>query len=176
LESGLETSLTTPAKAAAFDTVGCELAASILRSGQPVRIRAAGSSMLPALWPHDELHIAPLAGPRPTRGDILLYTRNARLFEHRVVAETGDTDRRFLITRGDSLTTDDPPVSSAEVLGTVAAVFRNGRNIPVPNRALSTPHRIASWAIRRFDVARRVALKLHAMRRSSIETETACRA
>jgi hypothetical protein len=46
------------ARATSRETLGCELAAEVIRSFGRVRLRATGTSMLPAIWPGDVLYTA----------------------------------------------------------------------------------------------------------------------
>ena len=161
-------------RAAAVERVCRDLIADSLMAGREVRLRVNGSSMLPALWPGDELLIAPLSGAKPERGEILLYMREDRLFAHRVVTPSGERDEGYVITRGDGIIADDPPVSPSEFLGTVATVFRRGREVPV--RKPSRAQRLTSSMVCRLDIVRRVLLKLRTMNgRSMAGTETGCR-
>lgn len=71
--------------ATAHDTLGCELAAEVLRSFGELRFRANGSSMLPAVWPGDMLLVRSQDAAAVVPGDIVLFGRGGRLFAHRVV-------------------------------------------------------------------------------------------
>jgi hypothetical protein len=73
------------ARATSRETVGCELAAEVLRSFGKLRLRANGSSMLPAVWPGDILYIQGQDAPAALPGDIVLFGREGRLVAHRVV-------------------------------------------------------------------------------------------
>jgi hypothetical protein len=103
----------------------CELLAEALRRGRTVRIRAQGTSMLPALWPGDVLTVAPATDIALTPGAIALTVHGERLVAHRVMQRIGSGGAVSLITRGDALEHGDPPVPAARVLGIVVA--RNGR-------------------------------------------------
>jgi len=48
----------------ARETLGCELAAEVLRSSGRLRLRATGTSMLPAVWPGDVLSVCREVPPR----------------------------------------------------------------------------------------------------------------
>ena len=147
-----------------FDRVGCELVAGSLRAGHEVRVRVAGSSMVPALWPGDELLVRALALAEPSRGDLLLFVRDGRLCTHRLVDRLDQAGAARLITRGDAAPQCDPPVAPSEILGTVASITRGGREIPISS---SPARRLLSFAIRHSDFIRRAALKIHSVRRRS---------
>ena len=60
-----------------------------------------------------------------------------RLFVHRVVdrkvaAAADSPEESCLITRGDRLRHDDPPVSSLELLGRVVSIERDNRKVELP--------------------------------------------
>jgi signal peptidase len=105
--------------------VGCELVADVARNFSGVCLRVTGASMMPAVWPGDVLHVhrSGLAELHP--GQIVLYRRDGRLTAHRIVRIDGDR----LITRGDALQYEDPPISAADVVGRVIYMVRNGRLI-----------------------------------------------
>ena len=147
-----------------FDRVGCELVAGSLRAGHEVRVRVAGSSMVPALWPGDELLVRGLVLAEPSRGDLLLFVRDGRLCTHRLVDWLDHAGAARLITRGDAAPQCDPPVAPSEILGTVASITRGGREIPI---SLSPARRLLSFGIRHSDFIRRAALKIHSVRRRS---------
>jgi signal peptidase I len=137
------------------------LLADVLRRGarlrQGVRLRVYGESMLPALWPGDVVEIAncPLEGVQP--GEIVLALRDGRLFLHRFVVRcTPDT---FLL-RGDSMAAPDPPYPSEALLGRlVRDTLRPGFGAKW-SRALGT-------LLCHCDMARRLVLKIHSLRRAS---------
>jgi signal peptidase len=146
-----------------FDRVGCELVAGSLRAGHEVRVRVAGSSMVPALWPGDELRVVGRAAV-PAMGDLLLFVRDGRLCTHRLVDRLDDAGVSRLITCGDAAIKSDPPIAVSEILGTVASITRGGREIPI---ASSPAQRLLSFAIRHSGFIRRAALKIHSIRSRS---------
>ena len=137
------------------------LLADVLRRGarlrQGVSLRVYGESMLPALWPGDVVEIAncPLEDVQP--GEIVLALRDGRLFLHRFVVRcTPDT---FLL-RGDSMAAPDPPYPSEALLGRlVPGTPRPGFGAKC-SRALGT-------LLCHCDMARRLVLKIHSLRRAS---------
>ena len=107
-----------------------DLAASFLRDGHLLRVRARGDSMLPFLHHGDVLHVRPLPAAAVRVGDVICYTPSpGRLHLHRVVARAA----RGFLTRGDALPyVEDVP--AARLLGRVIARERGGRL-----RRLDTP-------------------------------------
>src|SRR5258708_31630032 len=79
-------------------SVKCELAGEVLRSSGRLRLRVTGWSMLPTVMPGDTL-IVDLVNGAVSRGDIVLFNRNQRLFAHRVVSTPVDGPGE-IITQG----------------------------------------------------------------------------
>ena len=132
---------------AAEDTVE-GLAAEVLGRFGEVRLRVMGSSMLPSVQPGDVLTIRRCMMSAAECGAIVLFTRDGRLFAHRVVARK----ITHLVTRGDALEWQDPPVPEDQLLGQVIAVTRNGRRRQPP--ALTIGRRITAALVRRSTHAR----------------------
>ena len=72
----------------ARDTLGCELAAEVLRTSGRLRLRATGASTLPAVWPGDILSVRSHEVVEALPGDIVLFVREGRLVARRVVERT----------------------------------------------------------------------------------------
>jgi hypothetical protein len=137
-----------------------ELLLQVLRDYGRVRIRALGTSMLPALWPGDVLDIERTDGGEIGGGDIVLRERSGQLFAHRVVAAWGSGRRRMVVTQGDSIPHADQPFRASELLGRVEVVVRAGHEIPPSHPGAFGL--AASWLFRRSDPVRRISLALHA--------------
>jgi signal peptidase I len=101
------------------------LIADVLRRFGSVRLRVSGNSMLPAIRPGDTLsvHVCALADVVP--GDIVLFTGRHRLFVHRVTRTHVRCSRPYIVTKGDALAADDPPVRTSDLLGRVTEVRRD---------------------------------------------------
>ncbi len=139
--------------------VKCDLAAEVIRASGRLRIRVLGGSMLPALWPGDVLNIEAVPFEELRPGAIAVFERDGRVWAHRVAGNRGGT----LVTRGDALSQDDPPVLPEHLMGRVASVER-GRFRIVPAASLTLPQRFLRVLLCRWDLFRAVALRLHAMR------------
>ena len=136
-----------------------ELAAQAMRSFGELRLRVTGSSMLPAVRPHDVLLARHCRIEETGPGDIVLYMRQRRLFAHRVVARSVTQ----LITQGDGMAEADVPVTAHEFLGKITQVMRRGN----PIRHASKPGlrtRMAAVLFRRSAIAGRIFTRLHALR------------
>lgn len=141
----------------ARDRAGCELAAEALRTFGSLRLRATGTSMLPAIWPSDVLSIKGHAATEALPGDIVLFRRDGKLIAHRVVERAIRERQVQWVTRGDSVEGNDDPVSSNEFLGKITAIERGPwRRDPRP----SLLNRAVAWVLRRSALAVRVLLHL----------------
>src|SRR5262245_60784436 len=109
---------------AATDRLGIELFGDIILRFGRAKVRVTGSSMMPSIWPGDVLTVERRPVGQLQDGEIVVFTREGRLFAHRVIAH-GD---RHLVTRGDTVPSSDAPVSEAELLGVVVLASRRGRS------------------------------------------------
>jgi hypothetical protein len=100
-----------------------DLYAQALRQGRHVKLRVAGTSMLPAIWPGDTLTVAPLSQSLPAIGEVALQLFDSHLCAHRVVRHIELGCVAGVVTQGDALDAEDP--LGGELLGTVVA--RNAR-------------------------------------------------
>ena len=113
----------------------CGVVEDLVRTFGEVRIRVFGTSMMPALNPGDVVSIQGTAMEEVWVGEIVVFTRDGRLFAHRVVEKIGSVAELRLITRGDRLPQNDPPVTPTELLGRITGAERNGKRID-PNKPL----------------------------------------
>jgi hypothetical protein len=136
--------------------VWCELVSGVARSTGEVRLKVAGASMLPVLWPGDLVAVRRCDFSELRPGQIILHGREERLTLHRIARIADDQ----VITRGDSLRDYDPPVNPAEILGQVESILRRSRAVS-PERKLW--QRVVASVLRRSHFLRR--LTLYAQRR-----------
>ena len=87
----------------------------------------------------------------------MLFSREGRLFAHRVVRKVRSRGECYWITRGDSLAQDDPPVSGEELLGRVTAVVRGRRRID-PRAGARGLGRVLRPAFRYWDLPGRIVM------------------
>jgi hypothetical protein len=135
---------------------GCQLIADVLQLSGKANVRVTGSSMLPCILPGDILVVQRESLNRLALGDIALFTRDNRLFAHRVV-DRGSVEIPYLVTRGDSLYEHDPPVLPHEVLGRVSSIIRGPRRIKPHTTLLD---RLASSLLMQSDFLTRCLLWL----------------
>ena len=154
-----------PSRPGPAHSVKCELAGEVLRSSGKLRLQVAGWSMLPSVLPGDTLIVEHATGDSVANGDIVLFERDKRLFAHRVVSRSlfGAKNPKIL-TRGDSMTRPDPPVSEDELLGRVSYIVRDGKRIE-PSRSLKISERALAALARRSQLAARVVV--HGMRQAT---------
>jgi hypothetical protein len=140
--------------------------ADILHSRGQLRLQVRGSSMLPGLWPGDELTIRRAALEELQPNDLAMFTRNGHLTVHRVIDRGQEAAGNFLLTRGDSLPVLDAPVWPEEVLGKVVSVHRAGQRWQPRHQTLL--NQALSFVLRRSHRMRAVAVRLHALGTSAL--------
>jgi hypothetical protein len=130
-----------------------------------VRLKVYGESMLPTLWPGDVVEIASCSVNEIQGGDIVLATRDGRLFLHRLVtAQAGG-----FVLRGDSVPHPDPLYAPEALLG---RLMLSAHHIAEPVghnrfRVSAKWSRAAGMLFCYCSLARRLALKLHSRRKAS---------
>jgi signal peptidase I len=151
----------------------CDLAGQVLRAFGRLRLRVLGSSMIPSLWPGDVLlvHRRDIGGI--STGEIVLFAREGRLFAHRVVSSAGESGGKQVVTQGDALRAPDPPVTSAELLGSVSLVFRAGK-WTAPRAGLNLGRFLLATLVRRSTRVAGLLLRLRSIRPIGREQEAQC--
>jgi|SRR6266436_346070 len=139
----------------------CGLVAEALRSWGKLKLRATGVSMLPTLWPGDLLTIQSHRPEQAEPGEIVLCIRKGRFFIHRVVCKSIKANEAFLITRGDCMAENDPPVRRDELLGKITEIQRASSGF-VPAQKLSWFRRMVAYVLCHWSLVRRVGLRLWA--------------
>jgi hypothetical protein len=144
-----------------WESVRLELAAELLRDFGDLRFRACGGSMLPTIFPGDDLMVRrePIGGIR--RGNVVLSRRAGRFYAHRVVRIENRGSGAYLITRGDALAYEDLPTSENELLGLIPALIRRGKRIELSG-APNAAGRLLQWAVRHSELLARALLRWHA--------------
>jgi hypothetical protein len=137
------------------------LAAEMLRRHGTVRLKAWGTSMLPSVWPGDQLTIESAANHEVIPGDIVLVLRHGRFFIHRLVEVRRVGDRFWWMTKGDAMPDSDPPIVARELLGRVARINRAQCSF-VPRRRVSQTRSAMAWIGFRWDRLRNLTLRVRA--------------
>jgi signal peptidase I len=133
----------------------------------PMTLDLTGLSMYPSIRAGDRCRVTAVDTDSIRVGDVILTTRETRLFAHRVVAVHAGPPRQWII-KGDTLLIPDPPVAEEDILGQVVGVERGGRFLDLRTRsrrmvgafmaAVSAPYSIAF--VRAMLFRRRVLAKL----------------
>ena len=134
--------------------VWCELVHEVAGTKGEVRLKVAGGSMLPRVWPGDVVTVRRCAFGELRAGQIVLHGREESLTLHRIARVGSD----HVITRGDSLPKCDAPVKAGDVLGLVVSIRRGERSIPSEQEWWQ---RVVAWMLRRSRFLRRVTVYLH---------------
>lgn len=128
-----------------------------IRSFGHVRFRVLGTSMAPSVLPGDLVSVHRVQLSDISCGEIVLFSRHGRLFVHRVVRCVGEGKTPCLITRGDRLHHDDPPISEFELLGRVTSIQR-GQRVFRPDIGVRGWNRLVMRALRASDFMTRAYL------------------
>ena len=142
-------------RAAQLEAVACALAAEALRRHGWVRRIARGASMLPAIWPGDELEILGVPPENLRPGDIAVCLVGGQIRIHRVRQVLDES----LVTQGENHAQPDPPIAFAEVYGRVQRVRRRGA-APLRAERQGLAVRIVRRLLRRSDALWALALRL----------------
>jgi signal peptidase I len=149
------------------EAIGCQLVAEALQLSGTARIRVFGTSMFPAVLPGDVLVVQRKEIGRLVLGDIVLFKRDDRLFAHRVVGQMDRNGVPCVVTSGDSLPANDPPVFPHELLGSVTSIVRGTRQIS-PQATLF--QQLISSLLRNSDFLSRCFLWLLCRNRAATQT------
>ena len=159
--------------------LACGLAEEVVRTFGKVRLCAFGTSMVPSILPGDLLAIQKAGLQEIALGEVVLFSQKGRLFIHRVVdrqvSSTADSlEEPCLITRGDRLAHNDPPVTSRELLGRVVSVERGNRRVELLAQPVR-PNRLIVRLLRTSDRATCLYLRIAAYWRAIFLREAKCR-
>lgn len=139
------------------------LAAEVLRTSGGLRFAALGSSMVPTLFPGDILIVRRETAASARSGDVVLSFGAGRFCAHRLVAKQEQDGRPFLVTRGDALPENDPPLAESELLGRVTTVIRGRKRIELDGRPTAR-ELLLRWAARRSNGVVKWMVRWHALR------------
>ncbi|HXP81897.1 MAG TPA: S24/S26 family peptidase [Verrucomicrobiae bacterium] len=117
--------------------LACGLAEEVVRAFGEVRLRVFGTSMVPSILPGDLVLIQRASLHEISPGEVVLFLQEGRLFVHRVVgrkvaASADRPEESWLITRGDRLRHEDPPVTAPELLGRLVSIERDNQKVGLP--------------------------------------------
>jgi hypothetical protein len=155
------------------------LAGDVIRGFGALRVRVFGTSMVPSILPDSMISVQRAGVSEISGGEIVLYARDGRFFAHRVVARTRVNEQPALITRGDRLCYDDPPVTETELLGRVTGIQYGtgdaGREFH-PKAGIGVFRRLILHVLQRSDRATYFYLRLVSLWPGLFFGRTSCRA
>lgn len=93
----------------------------LLSEGKTLRIKATGYSMYPVIKPGFFLYIDP-CNEKVEPGDIIAWKCEKGIVVHRLLRVEGEGTAKMFITRGDSLMTEDTPVTKELYAGKVIKI------------------------------------------------------
>jgi hypothetical protein len=134
-----------------------DLMIETLRCHGTVHLKAWGTSMLPSVWPGDQLTIQSTGYDDLVPGDIVLLVRDDRIFVHRLVEKSESQNSLWCVTRGDAMPQHDPPAGASELLGRVVGIHRGNRSF-APSRRVSLVHSVLARMFCHSDRVRNLAL------------------
>ena len=102
-----------------------QLAETLLKSGNYVKVPVIGGSMSPIMKSGDSIFAKPAQAL--TVGDIVLYKRAGGMVAHRLIGISLEAGGRVFLTKGDAFAGEDYPVPERDIVGKVYAVERAGR-------------------------------------------------
>jgi signal peptidase I len=140
-------------------TLACRLTEEVVHRFGVVRLRVTGTSMVPSILPGDLVTVRRTSLNEISPGAVVLFTREGGFAVHRVVAKADAFDQSCLLTRGDRLQHNDPPVTSAALLGRIESIERVGRQFQ-PRITLRVMHRMIAPLLRASDRATCLYLRL----------------
>jgi signal peptidase I len=135
------------------DAVKRDLTAEVIRRFGEARLKVTGASMLPSLWPGDEIAVRRQSAAGLSAGQVVLGYRNQAFVAHRVVAIRDGA----VVTRGDALAYEDAPFREDEVLGVVVSIMRRGRRVGL---SPAWWQRVTSWMVQGSELCTKVLLRL----------------
>lgn len=133
------------------------LALEVLHHSGRLRLQLRGLSMLPSLWPGDEVEIASCSPADLKRGDVVLALRNGQFTLHRFLSFSANGN---VITCGDAMPGPDPEFSPEMISGRVVLVSRGGRSVTAVQRLLLV-RRAVGLLLCYSGLARGIALRFH---------------
>jgi signal peptidase I len=123
-----------------------DMSTTLLAEGKTIRIKAHGYSMYPAIKPGSLILIEPLRQKgNPVPGEIVALKRENGMVVHRVVKKVIKNGVIYYVTRGDSNSRTDDPVTIDKIAGRIIKSEPTGENpVPADISINPKPHYIAN--------------------------------
>ncbi|MCL5266392.1 MAG: signal peptidase I [Chloroflexi bacterium] len=112
-----------------------KIASRVLDAEKEIPCRIVGRSMSPFLRIDDIVWLRPITVSELRLGDIVLFDDNGERIVHRFLKKGEIGDQEVLITKGDALPHEDPPISENQLLAKVVRVERGSRKIDLESRS-----------------------------------------
>ena len=126
-----------------------DMSLTLLAEGKTIRIKAHGYSMYPAIKPGSLILIEPLRQKgKPVPGEIVALKRENGLVVHRVVKTVIKNGITYYITRGDSNSITDIPVTIDKIAGRIIKSEPTGENPDPADITINTKPNYISNRIR----------------------------
>jgi len=106
----------------------CDTILRSLRDRGRVWLRVRGSSMLPWVRPGDIAFVERVKFEDISRGDLVLFAREGRLYVHRAIEKRAGESPQ-IVTKGDAHPEPDPAADASGALGRVAWIERGGKRV-----------------------------------------------
>ena len=146
-----------------FEGVPFAIAEELLREAGEMHFVARGGSMLPAVYPGEELIVHRARLRDICVGDVVLFAQQGRWLVQRVREILPAVTQPCLVTQGDSLAVHDAPVFAEELLGRITFVVRDGQHC-VLSAGYSLSQALVRGAARRIPAFVRTCLFWHYIR------------
>ncbi len=106
---------------------GMAVLVGLLKQGVSVKIETEGYSMVPCLWPGDEVTVRPVGEGTLEEGNVVLMKVGDVFVGHRLVRRADGT----MVSRGDSNFSEDTFFAEENVVGEMVTVRRLGMNVAI---------------------------------------------
>jgi signal peptidase I len=129
---------------------------SLLAEGTTIRVKTDGYSMYPFIKPGAIILIEPLKEePVQVPGEIIAWKRESGFVVHRLVRIVKRGNEIMYITRGDSCSFEDQPVSREQIAGKVVSIENASGKIKASGKELICKpaylyNRLILWILIRF--------------------------
>jgi len=99
------------------------VAGPLLQQGK-LRFRVISNSMAPALKAGDLVKLSPACPGKLSVGQMVVVSLTGQLICHRLIRSFSRDGQRWMVTKGDQVTGEDPPVSAEQIIGIVSSCTR----------------------------------------------------
>lgn len=119
------------------------LAESILSANTNIKVPVTGDSMSPLLRTGDTVRVEPVTASNLSVGDILVYRSEGNMVAHRLVRILRKNGRCMFLTKGDTFSHVDCPLSASDIIGRVYSVEKSGMKFHIKKGAFTILNRLS---------------------------------